>query len=1806
MSNVTLTEVPLITQEHSKQAKRFTIQNDLSITQCSDDHDKDAKSKQESFWNGNEDEWKDRVHGCAATLLVKKTQTLIRTAACVEEPYVLSIAKMNMNGNGNGNGHESESPLSCIEIDLSHLDASIMGTIIKTMVFRRDLLTDDDEEHDGIAMDTTESVPVIEIMLVDSEANILSIPLDSHTLQPLPSATHTCTISILSTQNIHPHTRYTLTSTQIVPLDSNRLVIAITPFVLCLNLTTQRVASWSKESCHYNRRKSLSGVFKSAKGILVGRSNDAEEEFMDDLDRASIMASTAALCVFDKVDEYTGVDISAKVVCSLHSDGTVRMWTCALSSQQFTYPKKMRVLYGVDAVNGGNDMPLPHLWSSSSDSLLINGHSYIGNGNGGSVEFVVAVGIRVAENVGVDRTSSPFHLTALSGEFTASVDSVETTTMVIPKEVDSMKAMDFVRLDVNTGTWELRALYSSIPERNLNESGFLYASFSHAPPRKAMVAVYKSQSSEPLFVKSSNTFETFVEDEREKIIYESNLMSRNEFLLGEKGEDEDISVTLRRIDGWYLQRMFRSGSVQTVGLDKATDGTIRRALRQVVPPLCIDDNFQRDISGSSIEVETLVIINKWAKFDETRSSVDGRRRAPSQVSAGSSARDMAPTSSVYSEFYNASAQRSQTPEIREDSDDEMESAETSVGERKIQQNHSRWKKLLLAVNYEETKLLSPIGFSVMQPSTSNLVLRPGITSTLVLQEAAGGSARSDKLDSIMISMLERIENAEASNNREILSWLESRVWQTISKAKLLYMDDANALIFHVNDAISNLAVDGWDRVYSKLLIILNTMSQEEVKAWLSTPLPSCLLSEPPVVGGGTGFSVEKSRTGAASVIIPNASRLSKQYIAGCQRLALARYICINGIEANGNALFNAEQERVSLVAYLHTVATSWTCAQILSSTSKYEDGPEAPPVFAKRLRTSSFSKDPKKISMLSMYLSRILKSHDSSPIPVSIVPSIISLSSAFVRVAIETSEEIYPELAIVPQDFPEDAARISLRLLSPLVAFPDNDPSSKNRNIKAADCLLSEVFALCKTNNLSLQKSTEALEHASILLKSVPSVISDPGSMGIFLETLGNLPNHWSAESSEVYDNAVIETIQHIFGASSVTVNSDDILILSRMEQMKKLVLPWVVVSKEKKINTIQMISESLGQITEDPSKVLCHAASVMLAVSKLVERVQVLEKHGAMLNFPTLRGSFAKVLISAVNDVIETVQNHANPQDYIHIVEYPALWSALFRNALQGHCWEDAFEACLSNPIKERQITNFQRLVIAMTDAGALGVLLDKMIFFIVNGHDSNSDMDLYELATETLVEASQRASTQHFGDSSVAAVDYRGCLYALHAAYGNWRRSCQAIDFLGALTLRRIPVPDDAGDDSISSTPMEKEVNDGIMDELVLSAVSAAQLIQLVDNPSLRYIVSGELAASPAVIEVDLAEDDRTREGRSPDLAMDVEDGSASRSSRLYSHKDLLLRAKRLIALQTLQRDAFSPENILGILNASDTSIIDALPRLGYYDHAIAFSHCKQENKKGTKPRGRDVFVDAVSHMLCKCLAPVATSLSRSLVDDVDIESEGNIKSRPTMHQLRLLSGDGRLSRSRDSWQEGEATAMVERGASALELLRLYTETYAAEDNTIALDVAKTLLDLDDGRAALPVWLTNLIIGRSASDNNGLFAKNGGNPTALLNLYIKNGLYIEACSLVSTVLLGEESERQKAATSRLPEKGNIDFVPYEAIDNLWNLIETGLKTSIDPIQKGKLLKARNVMEISLEKHFQLMQVSEQGMLSARALNSR
>ena len=1800
MSNITLTEVPLITEEHSTSTIRYKIQSDLSFTKCK----RPDSNSPTPFWNGNKDEWQSRIEGCVAAH--HHNQVIIRTAACAEEPYVLSVVKVD--------GNE----MTMVELDLAHLDANIMRDVVKTLIFYETSAERDDE------MEITSAEQLVKITMVDSQANVLSLDLKYDTLVP-KSCQHIETRPILSSQNIHPHNRSSITSTQVAAIDSQRLVFAITPFILCLNLTNQKVSAWSKESCLYNRRKSLSRVLKSAKGILVGKSgDDMQEEFVEE---SSNMASTAALCVFDQtrtneaeLSEEEAESPIGKVVCSMHSDGAVRMWTVSLNNQSFTYPKQMHVLYGVGEAKGGAKLPLPHMWSSSNDSLLIDGRCH--TATDGDVKFLIIVGIRIAETVGASRTCSPLHLTALSGAIGTSLASVERAALEVPNVVDSMKAMDFVKVEDG---WELRSLFSCFPKQLLTYGESIYASFCNNPERKAMIAIYKSEALTLDYALSSNSFDAIADEERANIIHHCNLMVKNELSVVEYKDAEKIDAIICQLDKWYLQRIFRSSAVQTVGMNKATDGTIRRALRQVIPPFCFDNDSKRELSMKNIELETAIMMRKWLRFDESRSKSHDGQTGSEQLDDSNpsySGGDRTPASSIYSDFCKTmDTSHSSTPEMRDDTDDELFTHSDTMT-RQIQGHQLRWKKLLLAISHWEAQLLSPVGFLSLPRSGStdnDLLVRGGITTMIVTSDANSGALAHIKLDSMMSSMLSRIEHT----NTELLVGLEAKVWQIISKAKLLYADDVHGLIEMINNVVSNINVSGWNEFYSKLLIILNTMAEKDVSIWLSSPLDSRFRDD------GANVVMRTKSTGVnASVIIPNAVRLSKQYIAACRRLTLARYVCIIALGVNGYNSFTADQERTSLLSYLHTVGVTWACGQTLASFGSSSTGastktppqvafPSSEEHLASRPRTSSLCTDTKKISLLFSALSKNIK---TTMVSSSLSASTIQASKAFVRLAFTQCPEGFPELAIVQPEYSTDTCRISLRLLAPMVAFPANDPLSNNRCNEAAHCLLSEVFMLVKDNALSLQKATELQEHASTLLKSCNSVRSDRKSVGIFLNTLNDLPEQTITSeipSEDFCDKAIVDVIQDIFDKTSTLVQHAEVVNIVKLEKIKMLLRPWVMASYNQKTDVVSMIISSLGRSGEDPLSILRHSANVLLLVSSLVERVKVLEKHCAMVTYPSLNGSFAKVLNAAVNDVIEEIQSHTNVTDYNLMIEYPALWSAIFRYALQGHCWEDAFQACLSNPAKERQIKNFRRLVLAMVDAGTTGILLDKMIFFVVKGKDGSKDMDLYEVAAAALVEASQQAASDlALGRFASAKVDYRGCLYALHAVYGDWRRSCQALDFLGALSLYKIPSSKNDVDIECTSSSETKEVNNQIMEELVLAAVSSAQLIQLVNNPDQRYIVSGELVAAQTL----WSDKHRNASVGDPlingsnmcdaDEAMYIESSpggnTMNRLSRLYTAKDLLLRAKRMIALQTLQKDALSPENLLDILHSSDTAIIDALPRLGYFDHAISFSHCKKENKDGAKPQGWDVFIDAMSHMLCKCLAPVAVTLSRPLAANIENAIDTELQARPTMDQLRLLTGDGRLSRPPDSWQSEGAHDLAQRGALAIELLRLYTESFAAEDNSIAVDLAEALLDLDYGRAKLPCWLTSLIQGNTHSSDRGLFAKNGGNPTVLLNLYIKYGLYVDGCELVTSVLRGDKYARQQNATARLPEKGNIDFVPYEKIDILWNTIESYLLRSQDMDAKSKLLRSRSTMEYALEKHFQLMQVSEQGMLSARALHGR
>ena len=149
------------------------------------------------------------------------------------------------------------------------------------------------------------------------------------------------------------------------------------------------------------------------------------------------------------------------------------------------------------------------------------------------------------------------------------------------------------------------------------------------------------------------------------------------------------------------------------------------------------------------------------------------------------------------------------------------------------------------------------------------------------------------------------------------------------------------------------------------------------------------------------------------------------------------------------------------------------------------------------------------------------------------------------------------------------------------------------------------------------------------------------------------------------------------------------------------------------------------------------------------------------------------------------------------------------------------------------------------------------------------------------------------------------------------------------------------------------------------------------------------------------------------------------------------------------------------------------------------------------------------------------------------------------------------------------------------------------------------------------LPSWLDHFLVNGGGGNTSevGLFARRPtsdtsnaypGDPSALLSLYTKRGMYLEACRLVTLVLTGiNSSDREKNAPFRLPEKGNVDFVPYNKIDLLWNLIQDAVENEVlKKNEADEVLSARDRMEKALEKHFELLKISEMGLMSARALS--
>lgn len=655
---------------------------------------------------------------------------------------------------------------------------------------------------------------------------------------------------------------------------------------------------------------------------------------------------------------------------------------------------------------------------------------------------------------------------------------------------------------------------------------------------------------------------------------------------------------------------------------------------------------------------------------------------------------------------------------------------------------------------------------------------------------------------------------------------------------------------------------------------------------------------------------------------------------------------------------------------------------------------------------------------------------------------------------------------------------------------------------------------------------------------------------------------------------------------------------------------PLVTVSRDELLAECLLIAA--GSAADDRARVMADRAFELLefdeqnleAAMKRLEKLNDLVSGNSMLS---------GMLIDYVERAIQKM-DPLYPEDVRKSNnKYVSLWSTLRDTAIVIRDWDKAYSACVRNPDSRRRLEGLQILSRAMVDEGDLSKLLQMCDS--LSGQSTidlyaeavSSGVSFYGIAAEKLSESGLRDLYNFRVTQEGPPSDYQGALYALHVSQGEWRKAAQALDqvFLNGMNA----LGKDASELKLDAAKA-REREDLIVDDLVLSSLGTFLAVSLVNDEATRFIVSGDHGRLPSFqASVGLS----SKRGRGPlgisDPAEPTSD--SDRISRYMNLNDLHLRAMRASSLAVLHHDSLIvPEEVKSNLlkGCRTTNMLwefDNLCRLGYYYQSLALA---KTVSMGDWLDDKAVFEREMSHLLRDYLVPLASGRDLS------------VPPRPTIGQLRRTLDDlssptpgaapivlgSRSKRNPD-------LVLTTLQATAMYLLSCLTTKFSSASTPFAKQVANWMLN-DEHCESIPLWLEKLLlVGSGGSPGSGLFARRPkpghhdypGDPAGLLTLYMDRGMYKDACELVRKVLNSTTNTVGAQATvTRLPEKGDLDFVPYEKIDLLNGLIEVTLEDPrLDTNQKQELQESLDEMIKSVEDHLARLQISEMAIQSARAL---
>jgi hypothetical protein len=1647
--------------------------------------------------------------------------------------------------------------------------------------------------------------------MVDFRGTILSIQMDSSLI---PETLQVLSIPHLIEARQGYFSGAELDSAMVTFLSSSVLVMGLAPNLLAVNVDSANLEIWSQQQTLAEMNSQ--SIFSKASDLLLGRT--------DDDNNAVDMPPASAIC-----------QAGGEYVFSLHSDASIRRWRLVHE----LYPTEVLTLK-VDALAS------PQTWSDSSGAVSLAAQLY---------QSVYALAISI-QTVAIDESKSPCQLTVIDG----SQDEQEEGDLVrsvlnltVPKTAKSL-----VGLDLASERCSLTALFQS------NENDLDSTLLVTYPP-----SVVSIVSSEPIVTPHANTLDGVASSERARITNLSFSVSNGTCL------EED----LHSVDAAFLKYLFRPAFPRGGTGAVTRPSCVRSAIRKLVPGHYSTTAEQK----MSIELETLRAMHDWRRIDS--------RRVPSPVPRETNSTAV-PATPGGTTVYDAYARHDQdgTPDMNMDESD-VEGEEDLLDqerEAQVESHEQRWRELLLAVWNEEERLLEALHVSSLQsvgPANFALV-RAGVTS--LLKEVELGSDAANKwedLDRAAMSLLERIENSHDGLSK--LNSIQSRVFEEIAKISFVISTVSIGTIEQELTNIGKELIKSDDCHFNAegIAAIVCESSQDDTLDWLQSvdslfslglPGASVLPDSAEVLDDDEDKSWSNRVAGVQTRLA--ASSLFVQCSDSVRRLSLARFLLVSNL--NGEDFSSADSPicQAAFRAYLFSLSVLWSCTQHVTMPSTGLLGRNRNIEFGRmNIESASPSDSPptKRISfgdITSSILAEEGRGHSNMT---------TMLDARFIQISQEHSQTLYetgspdgsvvtmvricmnstfsaapsdtlPELGVLPTPSDESVAsdypRIALRLIAPFYAFAsfNEDQDTKLARKEAlAECLLIEANAESqKGPSFDSLVNTLQLKACDLLapLSSDARTAVDHNLLETVFLTLSKQSQDMPVPSDldEIDENkmALANEFQLLLTGSPGRPGAE-IIRLCRQPTVISVFLPLMATENKSFFRSLEELSHaSVKSMTE-----------VLLRISQLIYRLSILERHSGGLAGLGRNESSGKndFLLGYIEQAISEFQSLLPSSVYVSMAEYATLWTLLFNHSVTSRRWTMAHTVCVSHPVPERRIENYKRLVIAMLNAGAVSDLMDLCSMVTCSGEtmdtlgDKGACIDFYEIVVETL---SQVRQGYPYENGSVST-DFLGCLYALHVSRGHWDRAAQAMDAKYTLALNAISSSVGLAERTASIVNVTAAA-----DDLVLSSISASNALQSINDPSKRFLVSGEVGPYPSLpftakpeetIETEEATNKRDRNGldwKSPrriDPARTRDGDAESRLSRFMTVADLNARAARAVALWIFLREktgdvsSIPLESFKSPSTEGDRTCIDRLASLGYYDHAILVAKVidkqYEERSYGAKPGGHSVLQDYIMQVLSHVL-PVALG-QRNMRPSNDEMGTGEAPERPTLLQLRrAIEEAGHVSTSPFSYVLGETwfpqseLPAKATASGAMHFARKLTTEFSSASSPIALEAASMILDIDPSGVSLPLWLERLLLGvqdKSAGAKPGLFAHHAcsssgiysGDPSGLVSLYMKRGLYSKACSIVSALLTGmndgnDDKSREMRAPARLPEKGDIDFVPYAKIDTLWGLIDHVLSNpATTESEKKELEESRKAMERALEKHFQLMKISEQGMQSARAL---